>query len=225
MIDLSREGDVFVLRMDSGENRFSPPFIEKFAACLDEVEKADGAKALVTTGSGKFYSNGLDLDHMMAEGGAGAQEYIASVLDLMRRVLTLNCVSVAAVNGHAFGAGGQIAVAHDFRLMRADRGFFCMPEIDMQAPLHPGMVAILKARLPALTCHEVIVTGARYGGELAAARSIVDSALPEGELLGAAVEQAAALAGKAHPVMSALKADLYPKVMEALALPLGAPAI
>lgn len=224
MIELSREEDVFVLRMDSGENRFSPPFVETFAACLEEVEKADGPKALVTTGTGKFYSNGLDLDNVMSDGGAGAQEYIASVLDLMRRVLTLDCVSVAAINGHAFGAGGQIALVHDFRLMRADRGFFCMPEIDMKAPLHPGMVAILKARLPALTCHEVIVSGTRYGGELAAAKGIVDRALPEGELLGSAIAQAAALAGNAHPVMSRLKSDLYPKVLDALALPLGASA-
>ncbi|MBW2271488.1 MAG: enoyl-CoA hydratase/isomerase family protein [Deltaproteobacteria bacterium] len=225
MIDLAREGDVFVLRMDSGENRFSPEFVARYSSCLDEVEQVDGPKALVTTGTGKFYSNGLDLENMMADGGAGANRYIASVLELLRRTLVLPCVSVAAVNGHAFGAGGQIAVAHDIRLMRSDRGFFCMPEIDMHAPLHPGMVALLKARIPSVGVHEVLVTGRRYGGELAAEKGIVDRALPEADLLPAAIEQAAALADKAHPVMSRIKADLYPKVIEAMALPLGSAAI
>jgi len=100
-----------------------------------------------------------------------------------------------------------------------------MPEVDMHAPLHPGMVAVLKARIPSLSVHELLVTGARYGGELAAAKGIVDRALPEAELLPAAIEQAAALAAKAHPVMSRLKADLYPQVIAALAQPLGSAAI
>jgi enoyl-CoA hydratase/carnithine racemase len=225
VIELSRDGEVFVLRMVSGENRFSPDFIAKYAACLDEVEQADGHKALVTTGSGKFYSNGLDVEHMMALAGDELNAYLTSVLELYRRTLVLPCVSVAAVNGHAFGAGGQIAVAHDFRLMRMDRGFFCMPEIDMHAPLHPGMTALLKARIPSLGVHEVIVTGTRYGGELAVEKGIMDRALPEAELLPAAMEQAAALASKAHPAMSQLKAGLYPQVLAALAQPLASAAV
>jgi enoyl-CoA hydratase/carnithine racemase len=224
VIELSRDGDVFVLRMVSGENRFSPDFIAKYSSCLEEVEKADGPKALVTTGSGKFYSNGLDVEHMMALDGDELNAYLASVLELYRRTLLLPCVSVAAVNGHAFGAGGQIAVAHDFRLMRMDRGFFCMPEIDMHAPLHPGMTALLKARIPSLGVHEVIVTGTRYGGEVAVEKGIMDRALPEAELLPAALEQAAGLAAKAHPAMTRLKAGLYPDVLAALAQPLGSVA-
>lgn len=223
MIDLDRDGDVFVLRMDSGENRFSPAFIERYAACLSEVEQAEGPKALVTTGTGKFYSNGLDLDAMMAAGGGAdaANEYLWKVLELIKRTLVLPCISVAAVNGHAFGAGGQIAVAHDFRFMRSERGYFCMPEVDMKARLHPGMNAILQARVPALSVHELLVTGTRYGGEAATAKGIMDRALPEAELLPAAIAHAASLAGKASPVMGQMKADLYPEALRAFTLPLG----
>jgi enoyl-CoA hydratase/carnithine racemase len=225
MIDLSREGEVFLLRMDSGENRFSLDFIARYGACLDEVEKADGPKALVTTGTGKFYSNGLDLEAVLADDSVDMHDYLAAVLELFRRTLLLPCISVAAVNGHAFGAGGQIAVAHDYRFMRSERGYFCMPEIDMHAPLHPGMLALLKARIPSLAVHEVLVTGARYGGELAAARGIVDRALPEAELLPAAMQQAAALASKAHPIMARMKADLYPQVLAAFGQVFGSPVV
>ena len=107
-------------------------------------------------------------------------------------------------------------MAHDYRFMRSERGYFCMPEIDMHAPLHPGMLAILKARIPNLGVHEVLVTGTRYGGELAAERGIMDRALPEAELLPAAMEQAAALTSKAHPILSRMRADLYPQVLAAL---------
>jgi enoyl-CoA hydratase/carnithine racemase len=215
MIELTREGDVHVLRVDAGENRFGPEVLKGWNAALNEVESVDGPKALVTTGSGKFYSNGLDLDYMLSEGVDG-NAYVAEVLALIGRVLTFPAISVSALNGHAFGAGAQIALAHDYRVMRSDRGYFCMPEIDMRAPLHPGMTAIIKARLTGPVAHEVIVTGTRYGGELAQDRGIVDHAVSSDEVLPRAVEIAAERAGKAHPVMSRLKAELYPQVIEAL---------
>jgi enoyl-CoA hydratase/carnithine racemase len=213
---LTREGTVFVLRWDDGENRFRDDAIRAWNAMLDEVEAAAGPKALVTTGSGKFYSNGLDLDWAFRERKDDFADYILEVLAVLGRVLTLPCTTVSACNGHAFGAGAQLVVAHDFRLMRADRGYFCMPEIDMKAFLHPGMTALLAARLPAQTVHEVLATGRRYGGADAQAAGIVEEALPESALLPRALELAAGLAGKAHPAMKRIKSDLYPQVLAAL---------
>jgi enoyl-CoA hydratase/carnithine racemase len=223
MIDLKRDGDVFVLRMDAGENRFHPDFVAAWNSALDEVEAAEAPKALVTTGTGKFYSNGLDLDWMLSAGREQASEYLASVLAVIGRVLVFPAISVAAINGHAFGAGAQLALAHDRRVMRSERGYFCMPEIDMRAPLHPGMTAIIQARLPRQTAHEVIVTGTRYGAEHARERKIVDEALPEAEVLPRAVAIAAELAGKADPVMQRLKTDLYRDVLAALRAKLELP--
>jgi enoyl-CoA hydratase/carnithine racemase len=216
MIELTREGDVFVARMDHGENRFRPDFVERWNEVLDLVEAAEGPKALVTTGTGKFYSNGLDLDWALRERKDSFQGYILAVLSVLGRVLTLPCPTVSACNGHAFGAGAQLLAAHDYRLMRADRGFFCMPEIDMRAPLHPGMTALLAARLPGQTVHEVLATGRRYGGTEARSAGIVEEALPEAELLPRALAIAAPLAAKAHPVMRRIKADLYPQVLAAM---------
>ena len=135
---------------------------------------------------------------------------------IMDSWLVFPTVTVAAMNGHAFGAGAQIALGHDYRVMRSDRGYFCMPEIDMKAPLHPGMTAIIQARLPRQTAHEVIVTGTRYGGAQAEACCIVDHAVPETEVIPRAVELAAALAGKADLAMATLKRGMYPEVLDAL---------
>jgi enoyl-CoA hydratase/carnithine racemase len=216
MLELTREGAVFVLTWSDGENRFRDEAIDGWNAALDEVEAAEGPKALVTTGAGKFYSNGLDLDWAVRERKDDFADYILDVLAVLGRILTLPCTSVSACNGHAFGAGAQLVVAHDYRLMRAERGFFCMPEVDMKAYLHPGMTALLAARLPGQTVHEVLTTGRRYGGGDAKAAGIVEEALPEAELLPRAIALAAGLAAKAHPVMKRLKADLYPHVLAAL---------
>ncbi|MEW6112723.1 MAG: enoyl-CoA hydratase/isomerase family protein, partial [Thermodesulfobacteriota bacterium] len=125
IVDLKKEGDIFVLTMHSGENRFNRTFINAMNDALDTVEKSDGPAALVTIGGEeKFYSNGLDLDWMMGDGMAGAPEFIKSVLKFLGRVMAFPVPTVAAMNGHTFAAGALMALAHDFRIMRADRGYF-----------------------------------------------------------------------------------------------------
>ena len=217
MIDLARHGDVFVLRFDAPENRFRPDNIAAWNTALDRVEAAGSPAALVTTGTGKFYSNGLDLEWLFAKASdAERRSYIPDVLALMARVLTFPAITVAAINGHAFGAGAQLSLAHDYRIMRSERGYWCMPEIDMKAPLHPGMTALIQARVPKQTAHELIVTGTRYAAEAALAKRIVDQVAPESELLSRAIALAASLASKADPAMRLLKTGMYPRALEAL---------
>ena len=216
MIDLQRSGEVFILRIDQGENRFRPDLLEAISSALDEVEAAGSPAALVTTGAGKFYSNGLDLDWMQAQEREDAAAYMNAVLGLFARTLTFPAITVAAMNGHAFGAGAQWALAHDYRVMRDDRGYFCMPEIDMGSPLHPGMTALIQARLPHQSAHEVITTGTRYPADEALARSIVDAVAPEAQVVARAVEVAAPLASKAHPILRTLKRDMYPTALSKL---------
>jgi len=217
MIDLRRDGAVAILTMSAGENRFTPEFVAGFGAALDEVERGSTPVALVTTGTDKFYSNGLDVAWMMEHGPQTAAGFLQDVLALIGRVLTLPCYTIAAVNGHAFGAGAQLAVVHDLRLMRSGRGYWCMPEVDLQLPLHPGMVAILQARVPHAAVHEAVVTGRRWSAEDAATAGIVDRFLAEAALLPAACAAAATMASKAGPVLGRLKRSLYPQVLEAIA--------
>ena len=216
MLELDQQGEVWVLRVDEGENRFSAEVIRRWNELLDEAEAAPVPKARVTTGSGKFYSNGLDLDYLQS-GKVDPAEYLGSVLAIMSRILTFPAITVAAMNGHAFGAGAQVALAHDYRVMRRDRGYFCMPEIDLGMSLHPGMTALIQARLPVQTAHEVIAPGTRYSGDLALERRIVDRLEEEAAVVSSAVEWAAGLAAKASPVMTRLKAEMYPQVIAALA--------
>src|SRR5689334_14029052 len=116
--------------MRAGENRFSMDVLDRLNTALDEVADVAGPRALVTTGEGKFYSNGLDLD-WLASAPDRAAEYLAAVYRLLGRMLGFPAITVAAVNGHAFGAGALLATTHDFALMRDDRGYWCMPEADL----------------------------------------------------------------------------------------------
>ncbi|KUI46005.1 enoyl-CoA hydratase [Mycobacterium sp. GA-1199] len=215
MSDLDKRGAVYVLTLGEDENRFHPDRLAAINSALDEVEAADGPRAVVTTGSGKFYSNGLDLDFMAANPDA-AEANLADVHALLARVVAFPAPIIAAVQGHAFAAGAMLALAHDQIVMRADRGFFCLPEVDLGIPFTGGMNALIRARLPIATAHEAMTTARRYGGEEARAAGIVAAAAGEGEVLDAAVERAAALAAKAGPVFGTIKARLYAEVIAEL---------
>ena len=74
MINLERDGDVFVMTMDAGENRWNTNFARAFDARLDEALASEGPAALVTRSSDpKFFSNGLDLDWRRGEGDGAAE--------------------------------------------------------------------------------------------------------------------------------------------------------
>lgn len=212
-VELKREGNVFILTMAKGDNRFNPPFLEGMNRALDTVEQARGPTALVTTGGEeKFYSNGLDLAWLSGDGRSEQPSFIASVSKLFARVLSFPLPTVAAINGHAFASGALLAFAHDFRIMRADRGFICMPEVDIKIPLAPGPLALIQARVPAAVFRDLVLTGVRMGGNEAKRLGIVDEAMAKEEVLPKAIALAAFLANKDRNIYQALKQTMYGEV-------------
>ncbi|MFG1685243.1 enoyl-CoA hydratase-related protein [Nonomuraea sp. NPDC049269] len=212
---LDRQDDVFVLDLGDGENRFHPDWIAAVDAALDEVEKADGPRALVTAATGKFYSTGLDLDWYFAHPDQH-QDYVTSVHALFARLLSLPVPTVAALQGHTFAAAAMFSLAHDFRVMRADRGFWCLPEASINIPFTPGMSALIQSRLTPQTAHEAMLTARRYGGHDAVAAGIVDHAVDENAVRTTAVEIARAQEPKAGDTLATIRTRMYAPVLATL---------
>ncbi len=217
MIEQTAQGDVVVLRMDAAENAFNPPMLDALGSALDDVEAREGATALVLTGTDKVFSYGIDLLWMQSASIAEQDAVMRRVHDLFARLLTFPTTTVAAMNGHAFGGGAMLALACDQRVMRADRGYFCLPEVDFQLPFTAGMATMIQRRLSPATAHEAMLTGRRYGGEDALASGIVDAAVAEHEVLETAIARAQALAGKGRTIVHAIKRELYGDALAALA--------
>lgn len=208
MPTLTRDGDVFVLSLGDDENRFNPDWVGAVSALLDEAAAAEGPRAVVLSATGKIFSNGLDLEWIMGHVDE-VNDFLVDVHELFAKTLVFPGTVVAAIQGHCFAAGAMLALACDQRVMRADRGFFCMPEADINIPFTPGMSALIQCKLAPVAAHEVMTTGRRYGGADAAAAQIVDAAVAEDEVLPAAIERAAALAGKDANTIRIIKERMY----------------
>lgn len=211
---LTWDDKIAVINLGDDENRFSSEFLDTINAELDEVEKA-GAQGLVTAGGAKFYTNGLDLDWLGAHAEQG-QAYVGRVQSLLARVLTFPAPTAAAVTGHAFGAGAMLAMAHDVRVMRSDRGYFCFPEVDIRIPFTDGMAALIQAKLTPRAAVASMTTGRRFGGAEAAEFDIVDATAGEGEVTAAATELLRPLGGKDPGTLGAIKQTMFRAAVQAL---------
>jgi enoyl-CoA hydratase/carnithine racemase len=212
---LERREAVYVLNLGDTENRFNFDSVAALNALLDEVDAGEHPKALVTVGTDKFWSNGLDLDWLKAT-ATPLVEIVRVVQELFARVIELDYPTVAAIQGHCYAAGGMLALSHDVRLMREDRGFLCFPEVDIRMSFTAGMNALLVSKLPQPTRHLAMVLGTRFTGPQAVAAGIVDGVASESDLLDQAVATAAALASKDPEAIRSIKRMLYADTIGAL---------
>jgi enoyl-CoA hydratase/carnithine racemase len=215
MVTISHDGPVWTLDLGADENRFSPDWLDTVGEALDQIESTTEPAVLVSTGGGKFYSNGLDLE-WLGQNLDQHDSYVERVEALLARVLTLPVPTVAAVNGHAFGAGAMLAMAHDYRVMREDRGYFCFPEVDIHIPFTPGMNALVTSKLTPRTALDAMATGRRYGGGEAAAVGLVDGSASVDALVETAAGLVRDLAGKDRATLGTIKARMFADVVAAL---------
>ena len=99
-LTLERRDEVALITLTAGDNRFNPTSIAAWNAALDEVEADDTLAAVVSTGTDKFYSNGLDLDWMGSlpeSERAATGQMITDTIRLLGRLLSFPMFTVAAI--------------------------------------------------------------------------------------------------------------------------------
>ena len=147
---MSRTDDVFVIDVGDDENMTSVAWVAAMNELLDEVEAAEGPKALVTTSSApKHFSNGLDTPWMATAESGDVVAYVDSCFRLVHRIMLLGVPTAAAVTGHAFGLGAFVVLAHDQAVMREDRGFWNLPEVHLAMNFPPGLMNVARSRIAA----------------------------------------------------------------------------
>jgi enoyl-CoA hydratase/carnithine racemase len=192
-ITLTRDGAVAVLTWNDGENRINLDSLDRINEMLDELETVEGPLALVVAGTGKFFCNGLDLGRF----GTDTNELDATLAELCRtigRLMVFPAYTVAALNGHSFAGGALFSCAFDYRVMREDRGYWCMNEAEIGMAIYDQLWSILSHRLPRATAVDAMLRAHRFSGPEALARGIVQSTAGELDVVNRAVEVAMAMA-------------------------------
>lgn len=199
------DGVALVTLNHPGENRLSGPFVAEQRQALKDLAADPSVKsAVITSAIEKFFCNGLDLGWMMAN-KTELVPFLIEVTQLLKDTAIFPKPLIGAINGHSFGLGAIWSSGFDFRIMRADRGWVCFPEMDINIPFLPGMIAICEHGLGTVAFREMGFTAKKYTGPEAVAVGYAREAVSKEELLPKALELAAFMAKKAQPAFSLTK--------------------
>jgi enoyl-CoA hydratase len=191
-------GPVTVVRIDRPPaNAINRDFFVELELLMPQLE-APEVRAVVLTGTGRFFSAGLDLFEVFGYGEAGGREFAARFDAGLTALFSFAKPLVAALNGHAVAGGAVLADMADFRLMADGAGRVGLTEMQVGVPFPTVALEIVRFACAGPHLHEILYRGELYGPEEARTRRLVDDIVPAGELLPRAVALAEEL-GRHHP--------------------------
>lgn len=204
----SRDGRVLVLTLNRPHrlNAVNLPLYEQLIVDLEAAAADPEVRCVVLTGTGRAFSAGADLkEHRDAPPPPEERaRYIRAGQQANHLIQTIGTPVVAAVNGHAIGAGLEIALSADLAVV-ADDARLRLPEVALGTFVGGGAVYTLAQRVGVLKARELIYMGDFFSGADAAAVGVVNRAVPAADVVPVAMRWAARLARRAPIPLAAAK--------------------
>jgi len=206
-IDQEIKDNLAVVTMHCQEkNALTGAFVQELRDTFAALEKDAAVKSVVITGAHeKFFCTGLDLDWMVKQQYEDVIQFLIGVTQLLKQTALFYKPLIGAINGHAFGLGAIWSSGFDFRLMREDKGWVCFPEMDINIPFLPGMIAICEHGLGTTNFRQMAYSAKRYTGPEAKVAGYANEVLSKDALLPRAMELAKFMGQKAQPAFGLTK--------------------
>ncbi|KAJ3539636.1 hypothetical protein NM208_g5405 [Fusarium decemcellulare] len=206
------------------ENRLSKSYAQELIAAFRWIEVQlgpDSEGTVITssaaglpkngTGAAKFWCGGVELEEAEDDPYSSTD----GLFPLIHTILDFPFPTIAEINGHTFGGGCPLALAHDYRIMNSERGYLCMPPVDLG--LHfDGMGLLPRLKLSPKSARKMLLEGHRFTAKEALADGIIDIIARPEQLGDVALTLAEKWAPKAKMgVYGVLRLELYGPASEA----------
>jgi enoyl-CoA hydratase/carnithine racemase len=216
-IHLSREDGIVTLMFNRPETRNSmtPAMGDEVVRAVGEIRADPTVRVVVLTGSGKAFSSGGDLGMLARDAGAthgaDAPSMAGSPRDFYTRYLAIHSLpmpTIAAINGHAIGAGLCIALACDLRIAVSDAK---MGMTFAKLGIHPGMggTYFLPRLVGTSAACELFFTGRVFDATEAERLGVVNRVVPREQFDAGVAALAREIAAAAPLVTRMVKKAIY----------------
>ena len=157
-------------------NAIDEPTIDELKDCFRELGADEGARAVVFSGEGKFFSFGFDIPGFLGHSKPEFSRFLTKFTDLYTYLFTYPKPVVAALNGHTVAGGLMLALACDRRFMAAGKGKVALNELAFGSSVFAGSVEMLRFAVGNRNAEEILYTGAMVLPEEALRLGLVDEA-------------------------------------------------
>lgn len=204
IVETHKQGDVAIIRMDNPPvNALGHALRVGLEKAFSEANADAGVKAIVLTGTGKFFSAGADITEFKGE---MKEPFLPALIDTIEKSAK---PVVAAVNGTALGGGLELALGCHYRVSTKDVRQFGLPEIKLGIIPGAGGTQRLPRAIGAEQALQLITTGAFIDASKGAAAGLIDK-LADGDVVAAAVAFAKEQVGKPPRRIGETRIDKVP---------------
>ena len=198
-VEIEKKGNIFIVTLNDSVkgNALNSASLSAHRSVLTELENVkENSAVIVTSIDPKSWCVGLDFEWIESQSKKEFGKTFKDLEEIFRRWALLSLPTVACITGHCMAGGAIFASAMDFRIMRADRGWFAFTEIDVKIPLSPTLYKIANFLPNKQVLRQLLLTGKRLGGVEAQKMGVVDESHLLEKLTPRAFEIAEELAQK-----------------------------
>jgi len=188
-------------------NTLDRDFFEELVGVLDRLRTPD-VRAVVVTGTGRFFSAGLDLFAVFADDPPGFDAFTERFDAGFAALFAFPKPVVAAVNGHAVAGGAVLAAAADVRIGAEGAARIGLTEILLGVPFPVSVLEIVRFACAGPHFVELLYHGRLYDPAAACARRLLDEVVPASDLLPRARAAAEELAERDPVAFGSIKRAL-----------------
>lgn len=191
------------LRKPAFSNRLSPADLAALRTHIETVNQADDVLVLRLRSDGKYFCSGYDISSLASE-SAPSSLYFGETIDLLENV---RAVTIAAVQGGAYGGGTDLCLACDFRIGTPQANMF-MPAARLGLHFYPGGMRRYLSRLGVNAAKHLFLTAERIEADEMLRIGFLTELVAADQLTARVDALSGLLAGMAPLALWGIKQDL-----------------
>ena len=207
-LDDSRHIAVIEFQRPEKMNTMTPQMAQKLCDALMAAESNENMRVVVITGQGKAFCTGSDLSERLSMKAKGSiidgDFYLVLLRKAVSMIEKMKKPVIAAINGHAVGAGLEIALACDMRIASATAKLG-LPEVKVGTIAGAGGTQRLSRLIGLGAALEIILTGELVEGTQAQSIGLVNKVVSSEQVVPAALAMAQTIACRAPLSVQASK--------------------
>ncbi len=205
-INIQKDGNLAIIRLERGKvHALNDQVVKELHDTFKDMEHDDSVRAIILTGTGKFFSFGFDIPGFMNHSPEAFTGFVTRFTDLCTYMFLYPKPIIAAINGHVIAGGCILTTAADYRIMVTGKSKISLNEITFGSSIFASSVDMLKFCVGHRNAELILTTGNMYSAEDAHRMGLVDRVTSDENLMEESKKVALNYATKEPPAFTSLK--------------------